>query len=1424
MAKGAGASQNERGEGRALASRSEGTSSAAHPNNYPVAAPPGTSATTGAALSSADATTPTSPSGNRRRRRGSMERLSMVGSSIRLGLTGSSNNSNNRNSKQSRRSSLKMAMRQSVREQALPSMDVELSSSARVQDQRRRRNSILSNSSSSNSRSKSRSRMANRSAPAGSTRRKTMGEESLRSAGSATNNSRRRSTMGEGSSRSMESLKNSSITNRRRQHSQTKPAMGTARKEKQNLSQDVINVNQKASATKLKGTKKVQSTREEKVTAPSSSSKFDPQKWERRVSLQVEMTKDDKQSVCLNGDDPLSSAIAVVSPSPGLTEVQAAPLTNEQHVDETSPAADTSNLVADSPNSLSLPKRIRSSTDLKKNGSTKNSSTAGSSSNNTPARDKRASMPGLSPMTSGSSSEKPNKTDTIPSRPQRTMTIGSYKSSGNSMNNKRASMPALSPMTPALSSNKNNQDKTMTAEKTSQTTENAIEKGSNGNSANNKCASISALLPPETASSSSSSSSDNSRKADETLTKERQAAHRVSNRRRVTRQRSSSLSDLRVGLETRRRRRQKEENAAMDDKAVDSENNGEGSLSKKSNAFFNMVSHSSDAVRRIEARKKEMQARRSSKQYVNRLILPGMQLDDDDDGNDDNNFIFEDKDAGEGTDDQCTREEKENEHPLRDETATEALSKIDKSTSSDASADLRTPNSAITTLSVTGTPQPTRKHPTRNLQKAVSLQNFRTETISGNDSVAQSLFSPVSSSTPQPTRKHPTRKLQKAVSLRNFGADKSAGNVDNSFFISLATPQPTGNYQKRGFQKAASLRNFESGTISERFEEAAFNPTPEPTKKHPTRRLQKEGSLRNLGRDVTSSSIAIFSEPQPTRKKPSRRLQKEGSLRSLGSGVSLASTRSAPLPFSPMAPSSEPHPTRKHPTRRLQKANSLMSLGSGISLESTFRTPLQFSPMVPSSELQPTRKKPARRLQKEGSLRSLGSGISLASSMSAPLPFSPMTPSGEPHPTRKHPTRRLQKAGSLRNLGSGISIGSAPLGSAPLGSAPLGGALLPFSPMARSSEPQPTRKHPTRKLQKAVSLRNFEPSSKPQPTRIHPTRRLQKTVSLGKFTKGTEQIVENEEKQQSIMEIVITMAATSEPTKTRPARRFSSLRKVEEGSYNSRTPVIKNDAKHATAKSEKEKVAAPKRAFVFDDFYLDDPRSKLDATTVESAVQKLQEKVNSLKQTLKETWQAEEKEVAKHKTKCHDEKESFTEKMKEAKQRVISPNTMPSSRRSNTDLSKVVTQKKTMVSSLQFDNARLRKQNKTLKVNLFDMHQKTVRLEKATQSALINLQEMEDIHIKLECDKNEVLHKSSSAWHQACDALSAKEDKYNEYVELEKRTRKLYDDTTDRIIGVVKEGSGGSELAKLIARQFPPLESTRKAKIANCQEAPHEWG
>jgi hypothetical protein len=80
-----------------------------------------------------------------------------------------------------------------------------------------------------------------------------------------------------------------------------------------------------------------------------------------------------------------------------------------------------------------------------------------------------------------------------------------------------------------------------------------------------------------------------------------------------------------------------------------------------------------------------------------------------------------------------------------------------------------------------------------------------------------------------------------------------------------------------------------------------------------------------------------------------------------------------------------------------------------------------------------------------------------------------------------------------------------------------------------------------------------------------------------------------------------------------------------------------------------------------------------------------------------------------------------------------------------------VQQSKDIITYLKQENANRRKENQNLKVNLFDLHQKTVRLEKTTVSTLNCVQELEEVHLRHETEKNDALYKYLASCRQADD-------------------------------------------------------------------------
>ena len=197
------------------------------------------------------------------------------------------------------------------------------------------------------------------------------------------------------------------------------------------------------------------------------------------------------------------------------------------------------------------------------------------------------------------------------------------------------------------------------------------------------------------------------------------------------------------------------------------------------------------------------------------------------------------------------------------------------------------------------------------------------------------------------------------------------------------------------------------------------------------------------------------------------------------------------------------------------------------------------------------------------------------------------------------------------------------------------------------------------------------------------------------------------------------------PTRSRPRRKRSqSLTNINRGGRRA-------GRRRAPEPQEAPKVA-PKtvRRFFFEDDYSGIPVRKLDATTVEEDVTNLQRKIDELQRQLQETEELEQKQLQEEKTRCKKTKKMFYKKAHKRS----------SVKQPTNDLTESVLETKSLIGSMQTENATLRNGNKKLREDLFDLHQKTVQLEQLTESTLNWVQELEEKHLPHERAKNLALH------------------------------------------------------------------------------------
>jgi hypothetical protein len=197
--------------------------------------------------------------------------------------------------------------------------------------------------------------------------------------------------------------------------------------------------------------------------------------------------------------------------------------------------------------------------------------------------------------------------------------------------------------------------------------------------------------------------------------------------------------------------------------------------------------------------------------------------------------------------------------------------------------------------------------------------------------------------------------------------------------------------------------------------------------------------------------------------------------------------------------------------------------------------------------------------------------------------------------------------------------------------------------------------------------------------------------------------------------------------------------------------------------------------FFFDDDYRDnDPIVKLDFQEVEQSVIKLRSKVETMQKQLEDTQQAELSEIADEFAKCAAMKDGFAA-------------AIPKIIHHGKDQEDAVKQSKDIIAYLKQENANRRKENKTLKVNLFDLRQKTVTLEKATFTTLKCLQELEEVHLSHELEKNELVYQNLAGYRRAHDKLTGELDRRAQAALMEHRICQRYNETIDAIQKLFQE-------------------------------------
>ena len=211
--------------------------------------------------------------------------------------------------------------------------------------------------------------------------------------------------------------------------------------------------------------------------------------------------------------------------------------------------------------------------------------------------------------------------------------------------------------------------------------------------------------------------------------------------------------------------------------------------------------------------------------------------------------------------------------------------------------------------------------------------------------------------------------------------------------------------------------------------------------------------------------------------------------------------------------------------------------------------------------------------------------------------------------------------------------------------------------------------------------------------------------------------------------------------------------------------------------------------FMDGDDYQESPLRTLDAYEDEQTLEQLRQKISKLKMQLKETEEAEAREV-------NDVARSGRNMIEKFAENTMRISGLPND--ANTKMDEAVRRNNEIIKYFKEENQKRSDEQKTMKMNLFELRQSTTRLEKATEQALGFLEKLEDVYYKAETDKRKTLLRSMAACKEGNQRLTEELQRRIFYVDAEVRVRQLYEVRTTEILSLFVEKYAGTPLLQLL--------------------------
>ena len=216
---------------------------------------------------------------------------------------------------------------------------------------------------------------------------------------------------------------------------------------------------------------------------------------------------------------------------------------------------------------------------------------------------------------------------------------------------------------------------------------------------------------------------------------------------------------------------------------------------------------------------------------------------------------------------------------------------------------------------------------------------------------------------------------------------------------------------------------------------------------------------------------------------------------------------------------------------------------------------------------------------------------------------------------------------------------------------------------------------------------------------------------------------------------------------------------------------------------------APKAADFVEDDYQESPLRLLDTYEDELTVEQLREKVTKLEEQLRETKEAETREVETVVWSGRVMVEQIAQKT--PAQASVVPDDLSA-------MDEALRRNNEIIKYLKSENQKRREEQKKIKTNFFDLHHSTVRLEKQTEETLGYLEKLEDVYYQGELDKRKSLLRGLAACREGDVRLTEELERRSSYVAFEEAIRQLYEREMEKLLLSFDAKYGGTPLSDLL--------------------------